>query len=238
MSASGLYHEAEQIDQIRALVESTINAKRSFAIARIVDYNEDFFAVKVSILPQLSSALGDVSGWIPLFSPWVGVGWGMTAAPFIDKEVVGNNPLTLIIYLGDPYGAMVAFGTFFNNLVRAPVTVNGELNIQHKSGTLIHIANDSSIVVKHANGGSEIHLDADGNLLAKGKDTGDVFAELVRVGVDGGAFEKPLLGETFMKTFLGHRHTVNPDATTTIPLDSTLSLIIPEPNFTKNVKES
>jgi len=108
-------------------------ALTSTGIVRSFDPSK--YAVRVELQPQ-----GNLTGWIPLTSPWVGNGWGMFCPPTI-------GDLVEIEFLGGDISSGVAGLRFYNDQDLPLPVPSGEFWLVHKSGSLLKFHNDGTIEV-------------------------------------------------------------------------------------------
>jgi hypothetical protein len=106
-------------------------------------------AVRVTIQPE-----GIVSGWLPVLSPWVGAGWGMSCPPSPGDQV-------LILAQEGHAEHGVVIGRAWSDQARTPQAPSGELWLTHQSGTFLKLTADGTI---QAHG--DLHLT--GNIFATG----------------------------------------------------------------------
>ena len=113
-----------------------------FGVVTSVD--PDAGTVRVTLQPE-----GVLSGWLPLLSPWVGAGWGMSCPPSPGDQVM------VLPQEGDAeHGLVVARA--WSKGAAAPATPVGELWLTHKSGSFIRLLNDGTVAVR-----GDLHVDGD-----------------------------------------------------------------------------
>jgi phage baseplate assembly protein V len=91
------------------------------------------YAARVLLQPE-----GVLSGWLPVLSPWVGAGWGISCLP-----APGDQVLVLPQEGDAEHGVVVA--SSFSDRARAPDTPPGELWLVHRSGTRLRLTNDGTV---------------------------------------------------------------------------------------------
>jgi phage baseplate assembly protein gpV len=91
----------------------------------------------VRVMLQPESVL---SGWLPLLSPWVGAGWGMSCPPAPGDQVF------VLAQEGDAEHGVVV-GRAFSNVANAPQAAAGELWLVHQSGSFLKLMNDGTVQV-------------------------------------------------------------------------------------------
>lgn len=99
---------------------------------------------RVTLQPE-----GVLSGWLPVLSPFVGAGWGITCPPSPGDQVL------VIAQEGDAEHGII-IGRAFSDSARAPAAEAGEFHLVHKSGSFLKFLNDGSVQVK-----GDLHVDGD-----------------------------------------------------------------------------
>jgi len=83
---------------------------------------------------------GVLTGWLPVLSPWVGPGWGISCPPLPGDQV-------LIVPQEGNVGCGVVVGGLYSNMVRPPNANPGEMVIRHASGRSLSFLNSGKIVI-------------------------------------------------------------------------------------------
>ena len=122
---NALKGEAGRLDQI--------HAQPRFGLVTSVDPVN----ATVRVILQPESVL---TGWLPLLSPWVGAGWGMSCPPAPGDQVL------VIAQEGDAEHGVVV-GRAFSNVASPPQAPAGELWLVHKSGSFIKLRNDGTVQI-------------------------------------------------------------------------------------------
>ena len=104
----------------------------------VTSYDPGKYAVRLALQPE-----GNLTGWIPLLTVWVGNGWGITCPPSI-------GDLVEVTFLNGDIDSGVAGMRVFNDADVPPSTPSGEFWLVHKSGSLMKFHNDGSIEIKGA----------------------------------------------------------------------------------------
>ncbi len=99
----------------------------------VTSYDPNNYAVKVSIQPN-----GELTGWIPLKSLWVGNNWGLFTPPNI------GDACEVDFQEGDASVATSGL-RFFSDVKRPLPCPSGEFWLVHKSGSLLKFHNDGSV---------------------------------------------------------------------------------------------
>ncbi len=92
--------------------------------------------VRVQLQPE-----GVLTGWLPVLSPWVGAGWGLSCPPSPGDQVL------VLPQEGDAEHGVVA-GRAWSQDAAAPATPVGELWLTHKSGSYLRLLNNGTISVR------------------------------------------------------------------------------------------
>jgi phage baseplate assembly protein gpV len=122
---NALKSEAGRLDQIQA--------QPRFGLVTSVDPVN----ATVRVMLQPESVL---SGWLPLLSPWVGAGWGMSCPPAPGDQVF------VLAQEGDAEHGVVV-GRAFSNIASAPQAPAGELWLVHRSGSFLKLRNDGTVQI-------------------------------------------------------------------------------------------
>lgn len=128
-------------------VDRVLNAMKRHAAAQDAQIGQPRFGVVTSVDPQAGTARvkiqpdGVLTGWLPVLSPWVGAGWGMSCPPSPGDQVL------VVPQEGDAeHGAVVARS--WSAAAPPPPTPSGELWLTHRSGSFLRLLNDGTVSVK------------------------------------------------------------------------------------------
>jgi len=94
------------------------------------------YAAKVLIQPE-----NILSGWLPVVSPWVGAGWGMSA------PLTPGNQVLVIAQEGDSEQGVV-IGCVFSTVDTPLNAASGEFWLRHQTGSFVQLRNDGSIALQ------------------------------------------------------------------------------------------
>lgn len=122
---NALKGEAGRLDQIQA--------QPRFGLVTSVDPVNA--TVRVMMQPEAV-----LSGWLPILSPWVGAGWGMSCPPSPGDQVL------VLAQEGDAEHGVVV-GRAFSSVANAPPAPAGELWLVHKSGSFLKLVSDGSVQI-------------------------------------------------------------------------------------------
>lgn len=113
--------------------EATQNGFSHARVGLITSYDAKNYCAKVSIQPD-----GVETGFLPIFTPWVGNGWGMFCPPTAGDMV-------LVLFQEGSFEAGLIVLAAYNDADR-PLTVSpGEFWLVHSTGSFIKLKNDGSI---------------------------------------------------------------------------------------------
>jgi len=131
-------------NQMRLQAQIALSNLKTTRMGIISNFNAELYAVQVVVQPQDNNSPEKTNtGWLPLFSPWVGNGWGFFAPPQI-------GAMCAVHYAEASHtGAFVTLCGF--NKKFAPVSVEaGECWLVHESGSYIKLTNDGEISMSAA----------------------------------------------------------------------------------------
>ncbi len=103
---------------------------------KVTSVDPSLGTVRVQLQPE-----GVLTGWLPVLSPWVGAGWGLSCPPS-----PGDQVLVLPQEGNAEHGVVVARA--WSQDAPAPNTPVGEIWITHRSGSYLRLLNDGTVVVK------------------------------------------------------------------------------------------
>jgi phage baseplate assembly protein gpV len=119
----------------------------------IASYNPNLYRVKVTLAPS-ADGVNPLTGYMPLFSPWVGNGWGIVCPP-LPGEQHG------IVFVQSNPDQPLATGRFYDMKNLPPKRADGqpaegaEFVLVHRSGSRLEFTNDQKVLV---NGQVELDL--------------------------------------------------------------------------------
>lgn len=195
----------ERMKQIAAQVASDIATTR---VGFIYDYDQSNYSVRVKFQPS-----GDITGWMPIGTQWVGNNFGMAVGP-------GIGDMVRVDHLeGDKQVAMM--GERYFNDGAAPLQVpSGECWLVHASGSLVKITNDGKLLL---NGNLEIYatgptinITASGAVNVTAGTTATVTAPSIILKNLGTTLRK-LCTDVFVTLYNGHTHSDPQGGTTGAP---------------------
>ena len=110
----------------------------------IVSVDPQRHAARVSLQPE-----GVMTGWLPVLSPWVGAGWGLSVPPQPGQQV-----LVLPQDGEGEHGVIVGYA--WSDAAAAPGAPVGELWLTHQTGSFIKLSNDGTVRVH-----GDLHVDGE-----------------------------------------------------------------------------
>jgi phage baseplate assembly protein gpV len=160
------------IERIKQVVAQLLSEFARPQVGNVWDYDPVKYAVKVELQPT-----GEVTGWIPLGSPWVGNGFGMVVAPNIGDMVK-------VEFIDGSWQAAVTGQRFFNDNNPPPECPAGEFWLVHQTGSLLKFLADGSVLLTaHTN----LTATVGGNLAANVTGTATITAPTVDVNASSAA---------------------------------------------------
>ena len=136
-------------------MDKLLNAIKGHTAAQGAAMGQPRFGVVTSVDPQGGTARvqlqpeGVLTGWLPLLSPWVGSGWGLSCPPSPGDQVL------VLPQEGDAEHGVIV-GRTWSNSSQGPATPAGELWLTHRSGSWVRLLNDGTVSVK-----GDLHVDGD-----------------------------------------------------------------------------
>lgn len=125
---------------MRAQAMRAMSALRHVRSGLVTSFDPQAYAVRVQLQPD------DVeTGWLPVWSPWVGNTWGLVCPPSVGDQVL------VLFEEGDPDAGKVLGGFYSQADVppQNPATGEpgkaGEFFIVHQSGSGLAFANDGTV---------------------------------------------------------------------------------------------
>ncbi len=136
-------------------MDRLINAMKGFSGSQDASAGQPRFGKVTSVDPANGTVRvqlqpeGILTGWLPLLSPWVGNGWGLSAPPGVGDQVF------VLPQEGDAEHGVVV-GRAWSETSVVPNTPVGELWITHKSGSFLRLRNDGTISIR-----GDLHVDGE-----------------------------------------------------------------------------
>ena len=128
-------------------MDRLLNAIKAHSGAQDAAAGQPRFGVVTSVDPAAGTARvqlqpdGVRTGWLPVLSPWVGAGWGLSCPPSPGDQVL------VLPQEGDAEHGVIA-GRAWSAQAAGPATPVGELWLTHKSGSYLRLLNDGTVSVR------------------------------------------------------------------------------------------
>ena len=136
-------------------MDQLLNALKAHSGAQDATAGQPRFGVVSSVDPKTGTARVQLqpedvlTGWLPILSPWVGAGWGMSCPPAPGDQVL------VLPQEGDAEHGMIVARAWSQNAAM-PQTPVGELWLTHRSGSFIRLLNDGTVAVR-----GDLHVEGD-----------------------------------------------------------------------------
>lgn len=125
---------------MRSQAVRAMSGVRSARTGIVSSFDATAYSVRVRLQPD------DVeTGWLPIWSPWVGNNWGLICPPSIDDQVL------VLFEEGDPDTGKV-LGGFYSQADKPPLNPSteedvkqGEFYLVHNSGSALSFNNDGTV---------------------------------------------------------------------------------------------
>lgn len=182
------------------------NQKNFVRLGQISGYDPDNFLAKAIIYPaDPNDDTGTTleTGWLPIFSPWVGNNWGMFAAPSI------GDICEIQFQEANLQTGFICLRTY--TYQSRPLSVqSGEFWLVHQSGSFIKLTNDGKVNI---NGNVEIDVSGPTiNITA----TSVVNVQAPEINLGTGTLET-LMTSTAIAVYNSHTHNDPQGGTTGVP---------------------
>lgn len=167
-------------------------------IGIVRSYDKGSYAVRVEIQPN-----GNMTGWIPLLSPWVGNGWGMFCPPSL-------GDLVELEFQESDHDSAISCMRFYTDKNRPLPVASGEFWLVHKTGSSFKLQNNGKVLIN-----GDVGIDATGpviNITATA--SVNVIAPAINLSAAGQTLKK-MITEAFINLFNGHTHPVSGSVTST-----------------------
>jgi len=82
-----------------------------------------------------------LSGWLPVLSPWIGAGWGMSCPPSPGDQVL------VLAQEGDAEHGVI-IGRAFSAVAAPPGALAGELWLVHATGSFVKLLNNGTVQIQ------------------------------------------------------------------------------------------
>lgn len=128
------------INAIRAQAALS-DGKMIVRIGQVSEYATDTYSARVKIQPENME-----TGFLPIWSPWIGNGWGMFCPPADALTTPPGDSVIVLFQEGDS-GAGIIIGGLFNDSDRPLPVPMGEFWLVHKTNSKIQLLNTGDVNV-------------------------------------------------------------------------------------------
>ena len=136
-------------------MDRLLNAFKAQSAAQDASVGQPRIGVVTSVDPAKGTARvqlqpdGVLTGWLPMLSPWVGAGWGLSCPPAPGDQVM------VLPQEGDAEHGVIV-GRLWSAAAPVPETPVGELWLTHRSGSYLRLVNDGTIRMR-----GDLHVEGD-----------------------------------------------------------------------------
>lgn len=186
------------IERMKEIAAQAMAEIAHTSVGLVYDYDPTIYAVRVQFQPS-----GEITGWVPIGSHWVGNNFGMAIGPNIGDMV-------RVDYLEGSRQVAIVGARFFNDIDQPLQVPSGECWLVHASGSLVKLTNDGKLLLN-----GNVEIDATGpiiNITATGAvnvtagTTATVTAPSIILKNLGTSLKK-LCTDVFVSLFNAHVHT-------------------------------
>lgn len=163
---------------MRQEAQKAMNSKTFSTNGKVIGYDPNKFLARVELYPA-DEATGEPAlqpGWLPIYSPWVGVNCGMFCAPNIGDIVEVH------FQEGSLQNGYICSRNFNNISPPLPIP-SGEFWLVHASGSFIKLLNDGTVEINSQK--LELGVVSDALLKLMNSVARDVFNEHTHMTPDG-----------------------------------------------------
>jgi phage baseplate assembly protein V len=143
------------LNAVRLQVQRAMSSIVTSRPGSIKSFDPNTMTAVVELQPD-----GDLTGWLPVASAWIGNGWGMFAPPNIDD-------LVDVVFINGDINAGVIEGRFYNQQNKPLAVQSGEFWLVHESGAFFKLLNSGALTISDGQGAT-VTLDGSGNIASKG----------------------------------------------------------------------
>lgn len=143
----------EMLNVMRSQALQVMGERATTRLGIVKSYDPSNYAVRVAIQPD-----GNLTGWIPVLSPWVGNGWGMFCPP-----TAGD--LVEVQFQESDHDAAMCCLRLFNDALRPVPVQSGEFWLTHKNGAYFKLTNAGAATFSDGKGAT-ITLNGDGTITS------------------------------------------------------------------------
>jgi phage baseplate assembly protein V len=140
------------LNAVRLQAQRAVSNIVTSRVGSVTSYDPSTMTAIVQLQPD-----GDLTGWLPVSSAWIGNGWGMFAPP-------NSGDLVDVVYINGDLNAGTIVGRFYMQ-GQALAVQSGEFWLVHESGAFFKLLNSGALTISDAHGAS-ITLNGDGSITS------------------------------------------------------------------------
>lgn len=133
-------HMAALKSNMAAMAQMAAQGFAGSALALVTSYDPDHYAVKVKLQPPPAEGDAAETGWLPVWSPWIGNSWGLFSPPNVGDQVV-------VLFPGGDGQLGIVIGGIFSDADKPLPAPAGEFWLKHKAGASLKFTNDGKVSV-------------------------------------------------------------------------------------------
>jgi phage baseplate assembly protein gpV len=165
------------LNQMRLQASLQSNSRATTRLAIVTSFDPSTYTAQVMLQPEDDvEPSNSLTGWLPVFSPWVGNGWGLFCPP-------SPGDLVEVQFQEGCWETGFVCLRGYNDISLPLAVGSGEFWLVHKTGSFIKITNDGNISISTD---QDLEITTAGNLVATVQ--GDLTASItgtVDITADG-----------------------------------------------------
>jgi phage baseplate assembly protein V len=110
------------------------------AIGIVTSYDPVHYAVKVHLQPPPAEGDATETGWLPVWSPWVGDKWGLFCPPVIGAQVI-------ILFVAGDGQVGICLGALYSDADQPLNVPAGQFWVQDSAGAFLKFTNDGKVLL-------------------------------------------------------------------------------------------
>lgn len=143
------------LNSVRLQVQRAMASLVVSKIGSVTSYDPNTMTAVVELQPD-----GDLTGWLPVSSAWIGNGWGMFAPPNI-------GDLVDVVFINGNVNGGIIVGRTYNQQNQPLPVESGEFWLVHESGAFFKLLNTGALTISDGQGAT-VTLDGSGNINSEG----------------------------------------------------------------------
>lgn len=153
-------HMAAMRANLAAMGQMAAQGFVSSALGLVTSYDPDHYAVKVQLQPPPAEGEAAETGWLPVWSPWIGQSWGFFSPPNVGDQV-------LVLFPGGDGQIGLVVGGIFSDLDKPLPVPAKEFWLQQEKGAFVKLTADGKLTLNDGHGASVV-LSGDGKIASAG----------------------------------------------------------------------